>query len=165
VRTAAIIAQKQEGCPLITVDPNLSERGTDINYPARVELHKTIYPNLAYTKTSIGTDYHGDAERAEHPLREYVFSPAYNKATEVTEENGTEIRTNPQKILIVAHGAMNAVILSRLVNFRFDVNMNVCQHNTCVNRFRFFLHDGVQRTAFISYNDITHLPPDLRKEY
>ena len=165
LHTAAIIAGYQEGTPLITVDPNLGERGTPIDYEADTEYHKTIYPNLEYTKKSIEKDYHGDIERIENPLWEHVFFPAYNETTEVEVHNGTEIRSNPQKILMVTHASINACILSRLVNFRFDVNMNVFQHNTCVNRFKLFLHNGAQRTAFISYNDYSHLPDHLCNPY
>ena len=165
VHTAAIIAGRQQGSPDITIDPDLCERGTPIDYEADTEYHESLYPDLVYAKTSIGKDYHGDIERIEHPLQKYVFTPAYNETTESEIKNGTEIRSNPQKILIVAHASINACILSRLVNFRFDVNMNILQHNTCVNRFRLFLYNGVQRTAFLSYNDYSHLPEHLRNPY
>ena len=165
LHTTAIIASRQEGMPQITVDPNFCERGTPVDYEADEEYHKTLYPNLRYIKTALENDRHGDIERIEIPLWEHVYSPAYNETTETELKNGNEIRSNPQKILVVAHASINACILSRLVNFRFVVNMNIFQHNTCVNRFKLFLHNGAQRTAFLSYNDYSHLPEHLRNPY
>lgn len=162
IHTAAIVAKKQKSPPPVIAIPEFAERGTPAGYEADVEYHREICPGVIYAGTSIGRDYPGDMERTEPALWKYVFSPAYLEATETVLKKGEEIRSNPEKVLLVAHGALNAVILSRLVNFRFDANMNIVQHNTCINRFRFFLHNGAQRTAFLSYNEVNHLPPELR---
>lgn len=165
IHTAAIVANRQKNSPTIIVDPDFSERGVPVDFCADREYHKTLYPNIIYTQSSIKKEYSGDIERIEVPLWKYVFSPAFNETTLVENSGETEIRTNPQKVLIVAHASINACILSRLVNFRFDVNMNVFQDNTCVNHFRLFLHNGAQRTQFFSYNDASHLPDHLRRTY
>ena len=164
VQTAAAVARHQPGEPEIVVVPELAERGTPLDLEADVAFHRSVYPNLVYTKTAMETDYHGDLERAEAALELCVYRPAFGAAAQVERRGETEIRSNPERVLITAHGGFNACLLSSLIGFRFDVNRNIVQHNTCVNRFKLFLYNGVPRIRFISYNDVEHLPARLRPE-
>lgn len=165
IQTAAIVGKEQKNSPPMIMDADFSERGTPVNYEADREFADTLYPNIIYEKTAIKTDYPGDLERIEVPLLKHIFRPAYQQTTHVSYEGENEIRTNPQKILLVAHACINACMFSRLVNSRFDMNVNLMQHNTCINRFRLFLHNGVPRVMLISYNDYSHLPESLQKPY
>lgn len=164
VQTAAAIAKYQPDMPEIIVVPAFSETGTPENYEAKTELHKTFYSNIKYTTTKIGKDSGGDIVRLEAALDKYVNIPAYTNTAEVENRDGFEKKNNPQRILISAHGAANAVLLSCMINFRFDINMNVVQHNTCVNKLELFLYNEIPRVRFLRYNDVTHLPDELRAE-
>ena len=139
VQTAAGVAKYQPGTPEIIIVPELAERDTPWDWEPDVEFQRTVYPNLVYLGTKMARRYPGDAERAADVLQRLVYDPAYKEATEVTMHHETEIRSNPQKILIVCHCAFNGYLLSDLIGFRFDVNVNIAQHNTCVNRMRLFL--------------------------
>ena len=164
IQTAAAVARYQPGTPEIIVVPELAERDTPEDWKPDLEFQRTVYPNLVYVRTTMGKHYSDNAERASDVLQTLVYTPAYTEATEITGKPGNEIRTNPQKVLIVSHCCFNAYLLSDLVNFRFDINMNVAQHNTCVNRIRLFLYNGVPRKALLAFNDIDHLPKRLRRE-
>lgn len=163
VQTAAAVAKYQQGEPEIIVVPELAERGITSEFVPDKERLEKAYSKLVYADDLINKDFHGDIERSENVLRRLVFDPAYLNTSETKIKGENEIRYNPEKILIVAHGGLNACILSNLVNFRFDINMNVVQHNTCINRFRLFLFNGVRRIAFEGYNETNHLPEEIRQ--
>ena len=67
----------------------------------------------------------------------------------------------PENLLIVAHGTFNAHLIGELVQFPFDKNIIVSQHNACVNRFSLFTVNGVRRLRFLAMNDVRHLPEEL----
>lgn len=165
VQTAAAVIKYQSEKQPIRVVPEFCERGVSDDFTADTQFHKTVYDNIIYEETSIKKKYGGDIERVQEALNRYVFLPAYSEASLETKKGNDIIKSNPEKILIAAHGGINAVMLSCLVGFRFDINMNIVQQNTCVNRFELFLHNGIPRIKFISYNDISHLPQNLRTEH
>lgn len=165
IQTATGVAGYQSGNPQITVIPEFSERGTAIDFEANTEFHKTVYNNIVYTKISIEKDYHGDIERIQTALDKYIFQPAYGNTSVERISGDNVIRYNPEKVLIVAHGGINAIILSCLVGFRFDINMNIVQQNVCINKFELFLYNGVPRIKFIGYNDVSYLPEELKTQH
>lgn len=165
VQTAAAVVDYQQGEPEIIVVPELAERGITSDFIPDKERLERAYSKLNYADNLVSKDYHGDIERCENVLRKLVYDPAYLNATETKISGENEIRYNPERILIVAHGGLNACILSNLVNFRFDINMNIVQHNTCINRFRLFLFNGVQRIKFEGYNETNHLPKNLKQDF
>ena len=118
IQTAAIVGKEQKNPPPMIMDADFSERGTPVDYEADREFADTLYPNIIYEKTAIKTDYPGDLERIEVPMLKHIFRPAYQQTTHVSYEGENEIRTNPQKILLVAHACINACMFSRLVNSR-----------------------------------------------
>lgn len=162
VQTAAAVAKYQDGSPEITIVPDFAETGTPIEHEAKIDLHKTFWNNLRYIDTKIGREYGGDIVRIEEAIDKYVIIPAYSNATVIEKNGNNEKRYNPQRILISAHGVANAVMMSCLANFRFDINTNIVQHNTCINKFELFLYNGIQKKRFLRYNDVPHLPDELR---
>ncbi len=164
VQTAAAVAKHQPGKPEITVIPDFCETGTPADFEANTELHKPIYPNIRYVGTKISDRTEIDSARLQKALDKYIILPAITNTTEIEIKNGKERKKNPEKILIATHGCAIAILLGALVNFRFDVNMNVVQHNTCMNKVEIFLQDGIPRKRFLRYNDISHLPDELRLE-
>lgn len=162
VQTAAAVAKYQQGEPEITVIPDFCETSTPADFEANIELQKSFYPHIKYVGTKISDRTAIDSARLQNALDKYVILPAITNTTEIEIKDGKERRKNPERILIATHACAIAILMGALVNFRFDVNMNVVQHNTCMNKVEIFLQDGIPRKRFLRYNDISHLPDELR---
>ena len=164
VQTAAAVARHQEGNPEIIIVPEFFETETPGDFEANTELLRSVYPKLNITKTSMGNGCGADIERLEYAVDKYINLPGYSNATETVVTDGKQKRYNPEKILIVSHAGAICYMLSSLVNFRYDINVNIVQHNTCINKFELFLINDVPRKRFLRYNDVPHLPQELRLE-
>lgn len=163
-QTAVAVAKYQRGNPEIIVAPEFSETNTSKDYEVNAEFLGQLYGNLSYTRASIENDCGDDVERLEAAIDKYVNTPAYSNAAVTGEWCGRPKKYNPQKILIVSHGGAIAVMLRYIANFNPDTNLDVVQHNTCINKFELFLLDGMAHRRFLRYNDVTHLPDGLRLE-
>ena len=162
LQTAVGVAKKQAGKPLITVVPELAECGVNPIWDCDVEFHKSVYDNIAYTKTRLENLYANDIERSLAALKICVFPHAYeNGFTEITDSNEGPVKSNDVNVLIAAHGMYDAYLLSHLVKFPFDVNMVVEQHNTCVNHLSLYTVNDVRRVKFVSFNDYHHLSSEI----
>lgn len=132
------VARHQEGNPEIIIVPEFCETETPGDFEANTELLRSVYPKLNITKTSMGNGCGADIERLEYAVDKYINLPGYSNATETVVTDGKQKRYNPEKILIVSHAGAICYMLSSLVNFRYDINVNIVQHNTCINKFELF---------------------------
>ncbi len=162
VETAAAVARAQDRDLPITVLPQLAERGTRPDWVQSADVLRAVYPHLSIEGLTIGPGYANDEERADAALQICAYAPAYESGfTRREQSDGHETCENELTVLVAAHAMYNGLLISRLTDLPLRREIIVSQYNACINRFTFFVEDGVRRTRFLSMNETPHLPPDL----
>ena len=161
VQTAAAVLARQENAPALRIVPELAECG-DRDHRADPDLLRALYADCEVAGV-VSRPFADDAQRALFCLETCVFPFAYGRDLPgVGRCEEGEIAKKDTRVLLVCHGTFNAHLIGRLAHFPFDKNMVVCQYNACVTHFQLYRVDGVRRVRFVSFNDVSHLPPAMR---
>ena len=156
-QTAAAVLRRQADPVPLRIVPELTECGTPADFTADEEALRAVWPDIEITGLR-PREFGNDRRRAEYCIGTLVRRDAYERG--FTHADG-EAKWRDFKVMIVAHGVINAHLAGVLANFPFDKNMVVSQANTCVDLFELYTVGGARRVKFRKLNDVSHLPPDL----
>lgn len=154
IQTAAAVASRQSGGPApIEVLADLVECGTTPGWKGRSEEELLkIYPHLVLTKDSFPPDYptwEDESIRIEHLARGYRAISYIKQRFDPYSD---------KKILLVAHGGFNQMLLSAAMGWGNVSGVIYSQRNTCLNLIEYFREkNGEPRTRLRYINDVTHL--------